>query len=138
MKQGGFAPQGKWTGSALGGVKAPEALLLPDPGTRFFNTAIRLETLATGHPMEDWLRFMAKLAHAQQVAVTTLSPLAGLEQSVVEQAVDARMPPLAADGHRRDPAWRDGLAMLLDRFDNAPTPPQVQAVVAQLRARSVI
>ena len=27
------------------------------------------------------------------------------------------MPPLAADGHRRDPAWRDGLAMLLDDFD---------------------
>jgi len=48
-------------GKRVGRLKAPEALLLPDPGTRFFNTAIRLETLATGHPMEDWLRFMAKL-----------------------------------------------------------------------------
>jgi len=135
VKQGGFAPQGKWTGSALGGVKAPEAILLPDPGTRFFDAATRLVTLATGHPMEEWLRFMAKLAHAQHLAIATLSALAGLEQSVVEQAVDARMPPLAAEGHRRDPAWRDGLAVLLGHFDNASMPPQVQAVVAQLRAR---
>ena len=45
------------------------------------------------------------------------------------------MPPLAADGHRRDPAWRDGLALLLDSFDDSAMPPQVQAVVARLRAR---
>jgi FdhE protein len=113
-------------------------LILPDPGRRFSGTAARLETLASGHPMEDWLRFMTKLAQAQHMAVATLSPLAGLEQSVVEQAVDARMPPLAADGHRRTPAWRDGLVVLLDHFDNGPAPPQVQAVVAQLRARYVV
>jgi FdhE protein len=138
VKQGGFAPQGKWTGNALGGVKAPEAILLPDPGTRFLNTATRLEKLAAGHPIEDWLRFMAKLAYAQHSAIIALSALAGLEQSVVEQAVDARMPPLAADGHRRDPAWRDGLAVLLAHFDNAAMPPQVQTVVAQLRGRDAV
>ena len=138
MKQGGFAPQGKWTGNALGGVKAPEAILLPDPGKRFSGTAIRLEALATGHPMEDWLRFMAQLAHAQAAAVTTLPPPAGLDQAVVEQAVDARMPPLAADGHRRDAAWRDSLAVLLDHFDVGPMPPQIQAVVAGLRMRQPV
>jgi FdhE protein len=133
VKQGGFAPQGKWTGNPSGGVKAPEAFLLPDPGTRFFNTAARLETLAAGHPMQDWLYFMMELAYAQQVAIAALSPLAGLERSVVEQAVDARMPPLAADGHRRDPAWRDGLGVLLNYFDDSEMPPQVQTVAAQLR-----
>jgi FdhE protein len=135
VKQGGFAPEGKWTGSALGGVQAPEAILLPDPGKRFSDTAARLERLAAGHPMEDWLRFMAKLARAQSAAVTTLPAPAGIEQAVVEQAVDARMPPLAADGHRRDPAWRDGLNVLLDHFDGGPMPPQLQAVVAGLRVR---
>ena len=55
---------------------------------------------------------------AQHVVATTLRPFAGPDQAAVEQAVEARMPPLAADGHRRDPAWRDGLAMLLDEFDN--------------------
>jgi FdhE protein len=138
VKQGGFAPEGKWTGNALGGVKAPEAILLPDPGKRFSKTAIRLEALAPSHPMDDWLRFMAKLAHAQSAAVATLPSPAGLEQIVVEQAVEARMPPLSADGHRRDAAWRDGLAVLLDRFDDGPMPPQIRAVVAGLRARPPI
>jgi FdhE protein len=138
VKQGYVAPHGKWTGNPSGGVKAPDALILPDPGRRFSDTAARLETLASGHPMEDWLRFVAKLAQAQHVAVATRPPPIGLERSVVEQAVDARMPPLAADGHRRDPAWRDGLAVLLDHFDNGPPPPQVQAVVAQLRARDAV
>jgi FdhE protein len=45
------------------------------------------------------------------------------------------MPPLAADGHRRDPAWRDGLAVLTDQFDDDSKSPQVQAVIAQLRSR---
>jgi FdhE protein len=137
LKQGGAPPQGKWMGSATGGVKAPDPLILPDPAQRFANTATRLEALAAGHPMEDWLRFMAKLARAQHVAATTLSPLAGLERSVVEQAVEARMPPLAADGHRRDPRWRDGLAVLIDQFTDDPIP-QVQAVIAQLRARDAV
>ena len=64
--------------------------------------------------MEGWLDFMAKLARAQHRVATTLPPGAAPDEAMVEQAVDARMPPLAADGHRRDPAWRDGLALLLD------------------------
>jgi len=138
VRQGGAPPQGKWSGSATGGVKAPDPMILPDPAKRFSDTAIRLEALATGHPMEDWLRFMAKLAHAQSAAVTTLAPPAAPEQAVVEQAVEARMPPLAADGHRRDATWRDGLAVLLDHFDSGPMTPQIRALVAELRAREPI
>jgi FdhE protein len=121
-------------GNATGGVTAPNPLVLPDAGKRFLDTAARLETLAAGHPIEDWLRFVARLAHAQHTAVATLPPLAILDQSVVERAVEARMPPLAADGHRRNPAWRDGLAVLLDRFDGGAMPPQVKTVIARLRA----
>ncbi len=135
MKQGYVPPQGKWTGNPSGGVKAPEALILPDPGRRFFDTAARLETLAAGHPMEDWLRFMSRLAYAQHAAATTPTPVAGPDLIGVEQAVDERMPPLAADGHRRDPVWRDSLASILDGFNDSPVPPQVRAVIAQLRGR---
>ena len=35
MRQGEVAPKGKWVGNPLGGVKAPDALILPDPRTRF-------------------------------------------------------------------------------------------------------
>jgi FdhE protein len=135
VRQGGAAPTGKWQGSPGGGVKAPEALILPDPVRRFSGTAARLEALAGGHPMQDWLLFMARLAFAQHVAATTLAPLAGIAPSGLEQAVEARMPPLAADGHRRDPVWRDGLTLLLDGSLDAAAPPPVRAIVTELRAR---
>lgn len=135
MRQGEVAPHGKWTGPASGGVTAPEPLILPDPATRFAATARRLEFLAAGHPMAEWLRFMARLAQVQHAAATTLPPPRGIEPSLLEQAVEARMPPIAADGHRRDPAWQDGLAAILRAFDGAPVPPEATAVIAGLRRR---
>jgi FdhE protein len=135
MRQGEVAPQGKWSGQPLGGVTAPEPLILPDPARRFANTAKRLETLATGHPMEEWLHFMAVLAQAQHDAAVTLPPPSGVEPSLVEQVVKARMPPLAPDGHRRDPRWQDGLAHILRRFDGDLLPDQAMSVIADLRCR---
>jgi FdhE protein len=133
VRQGETAPKGKWTGNPLGGVKAPEPLILPDPGTRFARTAARLETLSDGHAMEEWLRFMAQLAMAQHVAVSALGSIAGPSDAELELAVEMRMPPLAADGHRRDPAWRNGLTMLLDEFDDKSVPAQTRAILASLR-----
>lgn len=133
MRQGEVAPHGKWEG-AVAGVKAPEAIVLPDPAKRFANTSIRLDALASGHPMQDWLRFMAQLARAQHAATMTTTPPAGSDPAAIDQAVEARMPPLAADGHRRDPAWREGLTGLLENFEIASVPPQALAIIAELRA----
>lgn len=128
-------PRGAWTGNPQGGVKTPDALILPAPATRFARTAARLEVLASGHPLEDWLHFMAQISLAQHGAATILSPMAGPDPIAVEQAVAARMPPLAADGHRRHPGWRDGLALLLDDFSAKTLPAPARAAVASLRAR---
>jgi FdhE protein len=132
VRQGEVAPQGKWTGAAQGGVTAPDPLILPDPATRFAGTARRLEMLAAGHAMEEWLRFMARLAAAQHAAAATPPPPRAIDPSLVAQSVAARMPPLAADGHRRDPAWQAGLAALLRGFAGAPLPPEAEAVIAGL------
>jgi FdhE protein len=129
----GEVGKGAWIGNPLGGVKAPEALILPDPTTRFARSAARLAALSAGHPMAEWLRFMAQLGRAQHMAATTLPPFAGPTQAAVEQAAGARMPPLAADGHRRDAAWRDALAILLGAFDGVTVPAPAQAVMATLR-----
>ncbi len=133
MRQGEVAPKKSWTGNPLGGVKAPDALILPDPATRFARSAERLDASSTGHPMREWLRFMAQLARAQHVAAATLGPIPGPGAAALQRAVDARMPPLAADGHRRDPAWRDGLALLLDCFDESALPAPARRVTASLR-----
>lgn len=87
--------------------------------------------------MMEWLRFMGQLAQAQDVAARTLRPFAGPDQTAVDQAVEARMPPLAADGHRRDPAWRDGLAILLDELNHSAIPQRARAVIAKLRNREI-
>jgi FdhE protein len=136
MRQGETAPKGGWIGNATGGVKAPEPILLPDPAIRFARTAERLALLSQGHPMEGWLDFMAKLARAQHRVATTLAPLITPDEATVEQAVAARIPPIAADGHRRDAAWRDGLALLLDSAAGEGLPTQAATVAMELRARS--
>jgi FdhE protein len=136
MRQGETAPKGGWTGNPSGGVKAPEPILLPIPAVRFARTAERLELLLKGHPMEGWLDFMAKLARAQHHAATMLARLVKPDEAAVAQAVAARIPPISADGHRRDPAWRDGLALLLDTAIDEGLPSPAAVVAAELRGWS--
>jgi FdhE protein len=133
VRQAEAPPSGKWTGPSHAGVKAPQPILLPVPATRFAATARRLEQLAARHPMEAWLRFMAELAWAQHGVATELSPAAQPDPAAIAQAVTARLPPLAADGHVRDASWREGLALLLDRIDRAAVPPAAREATAQLR-----
>ena len=135
MRQGETAPKGGSIGNPTGGVKAPEPILLPNPAVRFARTAERLERLSEGHPMEGWLDFMAKLASAQHRAASTLAALIAPDEAAVEQAVAARIPPISADGHRRDPAWRYGLALLLDTVGGG-LPSSAAAVATELRTRS--
>lgn len=134
MKQGGSPSTGKWQGSATGGVKSPDAVILADPSARFAATAARLATLAPGNPMEDWLSFMARLASAQQLAAEAISDMKGVTPAAIDQAFDASMPPLAAEGHRRDPAWRMALARILDEIEAGPLPSQALSVTTRLRA----
>src|ERR1700733_1454821 len=135
VRQGEVASKGSWAGNAQGGVKAPEPLILPDPATRFVRMATRLAALSAGHPMTEWLRFMAQIARAQHVVATTFAPFREPTAAAIRQAVDARMPPLSADGHRRDPIWHDGLILLLDSFDGSAAPASARAVMASLRGR---
>jgi FdhE protein len=139
MRQGEVAPTGSWIGSPQGGVTAPEPLILPDPAARFAATAARLEALSDGHPMAEWLGFMAGLARAQDGAVAALARLAVPDAAMVRQAVEARMPPLAADGHPRDPLWREALAALIDRSAarafGVAIPEEARRVMESLRGR---
>lgn len=135
MKQAEAPPNAKWSGPSHAGVKAPDPILLPDPSKRFAATAQRLRNLTIGHPMEAWLRFMARLSEAQHDVATALAPAAKLGRDTVAQAVESRLPPLAADGHRRDASWREGLALLLDRIDTSGLPsPALDAMDQLLRS----
>ena len=111
-------------------IGQPDPIILPDPSRLFVLRAGRLRTLADGHPMAGWLRFMADLAEAQQVAGDAMPLAAAVD---VTQAVDAGMPPLAADGHDRDPSWRAALAVIVTQADGPALPDQARDVLARLR-----
>jgi FdhE protein len=138
VRQGESATKGSWIGNASGGVKAPEPIVLPDPGLRFSRTAERLERLADGHAAEGWLAFMAEVSRAQAAAALNLPAPRAPDETAIAQAVAARIPPIAADGHRRDAAWRDGLATLLESFDATMFPSSTAATIAELRRRDAI
>jgi FdhE protein len=138
MRQGETAPKGAWIGNASGGVKAPESIILPDPGPRFSRAAERLERLADGHAAEGWLAFMAEVSRAQAAAAACPSTPRVPDQAAIAQAVAARIPPIAADGHRRDAVWRDGLAVMLESFDAMMFPPSAATAIADLRRRDAL
>lgn len=137
MRQGGLPPTGKWQGNATGGVKAPQPVLLPDLKTRFARTASRLDALAQDHPMAEWLRFMAQLARAQHIAATTLVPPPPIDDRALNRAVAERIPPLAAEGHSRDPVWRDALVVLLGALDQSVLSERLVTVIDGLRRAGV-
>jgi FdhE protein len=137
VRQGETAPKGGWIGNASGGVKAPAPILLPNPAARFARTAERLERLADGHAAEGWLAFMAEASRAQAAAAAGLPAPRAPEKTAVAQAIAARIPPIAADGHRRDPAWREGLKALLASFDAAIFP-SAAAAIAEVRQKGAV
>jgi len=131
MRQGEVTSQGKWTG-ATGGVSAPVPIIAPDPMRRFAATATRLERLASGHPMEGWLRFMAQLAWAQHKTITTLPALPPLDSAEIDRAVEARAAPLAPDRHRLDRLWQRGLPQISQHFVGSLLPDPAKDVIADL------
>ena len=132
MRQGGAPPTGKWQGNPSGGVKAPQPVLLPDASSRFAATAERLDVLAHGNPMEQWLRFMAQLALAQHEAAATLNDeIPALSESAVQRAVAQRMPPLTTN--ERHPAWREGLRVILIALERNQPPTQIANDLEYLR-----
>ncbi|WP_324780939.1 formate dehydrogenase accessory protein FdhE [Thiobacillus sedimenti] len=80
-------------------------LRLP-PGDLFLARARRLEQLADGHTLGDYLRFVAALARAQheRLAAGQVPQLPGAER--LAQCREYQMPPLAPAGLAHPPAWR--------------------------------
>jgi FdhE protein len=109
-------------------VGQPVPIILPDPATLFPRRAERLEVLAEGHPMADWLRFMARLARAQHAALAALSAPEHL-------AVTEGEPPLALVAH---PGWHPGLDVLLREVDDVSLPDQARGAIRTLRARNAV
>jgi FdhE protein len=121
-------------GDPTQGVHQLPPIILPEPAGVFARRAARLDVLAEGHPMSDWLRFMAALARAQEAAVSLQRPPL-VPAEVLAQARDGGAPPFPAETAARDRSWREGLREILARVDARVLPDQAREVVAALRGR---
>jgi FdhE protein len=79
----------------------------PQRATVFAEREMRLRQLARGHAMEDYLAFLAQIAHEQHRALQTMPSVPLPDGQAVDRAARAGMPPLPAADWPRDPAWRD-------------------------------
>jgi FdhE protein len=86
--------------------------------------------------MAEWLTFMADLSDAQHLAATTLAPMPAIDRSLIDRSVAGRMPPLAADGHHRNSAWRDGLDTILHELEGGDVPAPARDTITKLRGSS--
>jgi FdhE protein len=104
-------------------------VILPDPASRFAATARRLDQLSIGHPMAEWLRFMAHLAQAQHEAIGALA-LPARGSVALQTAALAHTPPLASD--LVDSVWQKVLAKILQHLDAPTLPDAARGVIAEL------
>lgn len=93
----------------------------PQRMTLFAEREMRLRQLASNHVMQDFLLFMADIAHAQQALLVTFPSVPLPESAVLERAALIGQAPLAASDWPRDPAWQSMLRRLVaDLRDGAP------------------
>jgi FdhE protein len=89
-------------------VREYPRVVLPAGAGPFADRAQRLESLAAGHAMGDYLRLLALLVRAQHDAYAARVAEA-LPPSRLAGSLDYGMPPLSAQAHERSAAWRADL-----------------------------
>lgn len=106
-------------------------VLAPARASVFAARAMRLRQLAAGHPMADFLQFMATLAQAQQDALQTFPSVPLPDAAALDVAARFGKPPLPALDWPRDPAWHGVLRALVAQL-RPQAPEGAQPALAHL------
>jgi FdhE protein len=105
---------------------------MPRRAEVFADREIRLRQRAAGHPMRDFLIFMADLARAQHETLQDYPTVPLPDAAALDAASRAGLPPLPAIDWPRDPAWRSALRSMLDkllpRLEGSPAQAGVRAL----------
>lgn len=120
--------------SRVGGVAEAPFVRLPDPAALFAGRAERLRVLAEGHPLGDYLRFLAGVVDAQAGAVVALPTPAPLSAARLALSAEHGMPPLGGQPLRGNADFAGVLAWMLDHMDLPGAPEAAQAAQAAVRA----
>ncbi|MBI4987544.1 MAG: formate dehydrogenase accessory protein FdhE [Rhodocyclales bacterium] len=104
----------------------PPRVLAADAKDVFAHRARRFTQLAEGHPLGDYLRFMGRLAQAQQRALDAMPAVPVPDDAAQSQSRQHGMPVVPAQSWRRDSAWRKALRAILEEV--APAASEAAAV----------
>jgi FdhE protein len=110
-------------------VQETAILRLPVAQQVFSTRSARFRSLATNHPIGDFLAAMAGLADAQVVAL-------GSVQNIPRGGVREREVPLAAVEWPRDEAWHRALSVILSEMRKVALPSASQEAMERLSAFS--
>jgi FdhE protein len=110
--------------------RIPE-LRLPPPDL-FTMRARRLRQLAEGHTLGEFLRFVATLVEAQQVALKRMPATQLADETLLARCRKHHMPPLAPAGWQRDAVWR-GVARELAGALDPVAPAPAREALARMR-----
>jgi len=102
----------------------------------FKRRAGRLRLLSGNHALGDYLNFLAMLADAQQNAMNQLPAPSLSDPGERIQRREHGIPPLNAASSRRDPAWRQGLTLILKQMHEAALPSAARDTVNSLMRMS--
>jgi FdhE protein len=87
--------------------------------------------------MEEYLRFAGAICEAQDSVLQRFADLPLPDAKTIEHCRDHGMPPIAANGMRRSPAWLDALQSIARALNADALPPQARNVVERLAAGAV-
>ncbi len=107
-------------------------LLLPERNV-FQTRAARLDTLAEGHTLAEYLRFLAALARAQHASLALFRHVRPPEARELARCREHGMPPLGARGWDRGPVWREALRRILTELEVGALPEATRETIARLK-----
>jgi FdhE protein len=98
----------------------------------FSRRAERLRFLSKGHPLGDYLNFLALLADAQQDALNRFPTLTLPGSDEQARCCEQGTPLLDFRARQRNPAWRAGLTSILQHLNEAALPAEVKETATGL------
>ena len=111
-------------------------LRFPERSTVFGEREMRLRQLAVGHPMGEYLLFIAELARAQAQVLLGEIELRLPDEAEIERAARAGTPVLSATEWKRDPRWTSLLRSVLSRVEDRLADGPARAVVRGLAGQT--
>src|SRR5262245_18377044 len=120
--------------SIIGTIAKPPFVQLPNPSRVLGKRVEQLRTLAPGHQLESYIRYLAGLTDVQLRVLSELPEPEMPPADVIARAQEHAMPPLDRNGFKPDAAFHATLERLLALASALDMPARAREALDRLRA----